>query len=123
MRKYFCILSVILLSVFLTYIPCYTNDFVDSFKEAKALAKSGDYPAAISVFQNLLDKYPDFHEVNYRIGELYFRMDKNAEAVPYLKRAIELDNDSFMPHYLLAECLTRTGKLQEAYEIEQKALK
>lgn len=89
-----------------------------------------DYPqnearyngAAEKLFRKAIDVYPDFHSAVYNLGYLKaFQGDCNA-AIPWLKRAADLE--PFYPagqfHY--ASCLNELGRVQEAVIHYEKCL-
>jgi len=116
---------VYILFIFVT-VACGGDDKKDAsyyFKQGEQFFKDNNYPSAINSLKKLLEIYPEYHQANYKIGELYFRLQKYSEAIPYLEQSIELDNTSFMSYHLLADCLASAGRLNEAEQAELRALK
>ncbi|MEM6911421.1 MAG: tetratricopeptide repeat protein [Verrucomicrobiota bacterium] len=67
-------------------------------QSAFAYEQMNRVPEMIAQFEGLLEKFPETKaapEANYKIGTGYFKLEKYAEAVPYLARARELDEVAF----------------------------
>jgi predicted Zn-dependent protease len=69
----------------------------------------GNLPEAQQEFEALLVNHPDFEQARVGLAGILLQNDKDAEAVPLLKRAIELDPDDEVAWYRLAHALRTTG--------------
>ena len=79
---------------------------------------------SISYYQQALKIYPDFISAHNNLGSVYanFIGDHKA-AIPYFRRAIELDSSYAQAMFNLAFCLARTGEKDEAVLLYERALK
>lgn len=84
--------------------------------------KAGRYQSALKLFDGLVHANPsDEHLLNDR-GVIYALMGKDEQAINDLRRGIEI-NSRFLPAYLtLGGIYASKGKIQQAYEIYDKAL-
>ncbi len=65
---------------------------------ATALIHVGDPEAAQRILQPLGPRFPDSAIVNYLLGDALFRLQKPAQCIPYLEKAVQRD-----PHLLAAQ--------------------
>lgn len=79
----------ILLFTGLIFITTYF--FGQSAGKAEKLLSAGDYPAAIAMYEKLIEKDPDKAEYHMNLGECYIRTpEKQSFAVPALQKAVSL---------------------------------
>lgn len=68
---------------------------------------------------------PDRYVINSIIGDAYNTMDEYEKAIPFLERANELyvpESGAPSPYWALAEAYLHMGRLEEALEMNSKAL-
>ena len=65
---------------------------------------------------------PNSAQLHYLAGLAFFDSNRNAEALPELQKAVQLDPQVIKPHELLAIVLDQTGKRQEAEQQWHEAL-
>ena len=86
----------------------YLQDLADGL----ALYRSGDYPAAVSKFQQVATQYPDTGESHFYLGMSYLLGGDAAAAIEPLRRAIDLVEDAAVKNdvrWNLAVAYERSG--------------
>ncbi len=69
----------------------------------------GNLAAAQQEFEELIADRPDFEQAHVGLAGILLETDKEALAVPHLKRAIELDPNDEVAWYRMARALRSTG--------------
>jgi protein O-mannosyl-transferase len=83
-----------------------------------ALRNRGEDGRAIGEFQEAYRLRPDFWTSNFYLGGAYFFAGRPAEAVPYLRRAIDINPASGLSQFLyLGRALTLLGQYDEAEDV------
>lgn len=78
---------------------------------------------AIRYYKEALVVYPDFVSAHNNLGSIYANfLGEYETAVPYFRRAVELDSSYTQAIFNLAFCLDKTGKKDEAIRLYEKAL-
>jgi len=92
-----------------------SQDAIAQFSEQgqKALAE-GRYSDAEKAFEKLRELEPDVAEVYANLGAIYFQERKFRQAIPALRRAVQLKLSLTKTETLLAISLSETGQYQEA---------
>jgi len=87
-------------------------------------ARAIDQPEkAIEYYQAYLTMYPDSASAYNNLGRVYMQMERWQEAVPVLKRAIELDPDTMPTYYSLNEVyVDHLGELDAAIALSQQQI-
>jgi predicted Zn-dependent protease len=63
--------------------------------------RAGHFDEAVPVLKQALGRDSNNYEANYRLGQAYLTLTKNALAVPLLVRATEINPQKSDPYYLL----------------------
>lgn len=99
----------------------------DLYKQAMRLIDDSKDPAvvlrqALTPFLKANEFNPDNSELNYRIGKSMFLLSQKTDALPYLTKAIQLDEKNIEPdaYYLLGQAMKLEYKFKEAKEFIQK---
>jgi tetratricopeptide (TPR) repeat protein len=81
---------------------------------ANELVARGQYPEAVRLYQQIVERSPDFWLANYNLGYCFYKLNKLPEAEQYLSRAIRLNPSD--PDQFVYVGLTRfkMGRLPEA---------
>lgn len=89
----------------------------------RAEAESDDlrYEDAVKRYKEALRKQPNFPGLHFALGEIYFKMDKPAEAEPELRLALKEDPSNPPANYMLGQILLRNKKAEEALNFLQVA--
>jgi tetratricopeptide (TPR) repeat protein len=85
-------------------------------------ASHKQFDCAVATFQAALKSDRSSAQLHYLAGLAFFDSNRNAEALPELQKAIELDPQVIKPHEVLAFVLEQTGKRQEAEQQWREAL-
>jgi len=73
-------------------------------------------------FKKVVEMAAQSYDANHNLGEFYIQTDKVASAIPFLKRAQEVDPTAYNNGYDLALALEQVSRLDEAREQIQKLL-
>lgn len=92
------------------------------FMMGKSLRAQGEFAAAMTEFQKSVNDTTYRKPSLANIGEIYYVLNLNTQAVDSLKEAIALDNQNNNLHLKLAGAYERLGKVDLAAEEYNKAL-
>lgn len=81
---------------------------------AEADADDLRYQEAIQRYQEALKKQPDFPGLHFSLGEVYFKMDKPAEAEPELRLSLKEDPSNPPANYMLGKLLLHDARPEQA---------
>jgi tetratricopeptide (TPR) repeat protein len=83
-----------------------------------ALRNRGENAKGIAEFQEAYRLRPDFWTSNFYLGGAYYFAGRPAEAVPYLRRAIDINAASSLSQFLyLGRSLTLLGQYDDAEDV------
>jgi tetratricopeptide (TPR) repeat protein len=85
-------------------------------------ASHKQFDCALTTFHAALKSDPESAQLRYLTGLAYVDGDHTSEALPELRKAVQLDPQVIKPHMMLAFVLDREGKRQEAEEQWHQAL-
>ncbi|MCD4794918.1 MAG: tetratricopeptide repeat protein [Bacteroidales bacterium] len=115
MRKILLIISLIFTTTLI---------FGQSAKKAEKLLLAGDFPAAIEMYEKLIEKDPDKAEYHMNLGECYIRTpEKQSLAIPALQKAVSLlqqknkSEEYIDAKFLLGKAYHVNHKFDEAIDI------
>jgi tetratricopeptide (TPR) repeat protein len=80
----------------------------------QALGRTGDPVSAAAAFQKALAANPYDFTANLHLGVLLKEEEKTAEALPYLRRALQLRPNDLLVRYQLAAIALHDGQLETA---------
>jgi tetratricopeptide (TPR) repeat protein len=86
------------------------------------LFEDRQYSASLDLLKVLQKYFPNSHDVMGNTGSVYLALKKDDEALPYLRKAVELAPDDSIDAWNLARLYDLTGKTKEADISYQKAL-
>jgi len=81
---------------------------------AVSLFEDRDLDAALSLFEKLAARTPEDPEIPYFVGRILLDQGRPADALPHLRRAVELDAARARFQAALGEALLKTGRAAEA---------
>ena len=84
--------------------------------EPDAVHKPGDLGEALEHYRAALAEKPADPELLGNVGQILVAMNRPAEALPFLERAVEAEPFSLVARFDLAVAYGRSGKLKEAVE-------
>src|SRR5260370_12632529 len=73
------------------------------FTLGELYAYSGDYPKAADEFQQEMDINPGYAPAFHHLGDAYWRLKRNEDAIRVLRGSIWLDSTSREPHVSLSK--------------------
>jgi tetratricopeptide (TPR) repeat protein len=82
---------------------------------------SNELEAAVTVFNALLEQYPDYVDGHIGLGHAYERMGRYDDAIEAIKKAIEIDPNDPLNYTSLSMCYQRKGMIQEAEDAMAKS--
>lgn len=82
----------------------------------------GNYPVALSYFEKALVYNSKYYSLFINLGIVKNAMGKPAEGEGYFKQAISVMPGLFEPYYYYAEFLKGNNRIDEAKQLDQKAL-
>jgi tetratricopeptide (TPR) repeat protein len=89
---------------------------------AKLYARLEDYPAAIGVYRQFLDKNPKDHAVHHDLAIVYGKAQDWVNASASCEAALALDPENRVYQKTLGMCLVRAGKYDEGYAMWLKVM-
>ena len=97
-------------------------DFYRVMDEADALQKRRDFAAAVVKWRKALAMYPDDAKVNNNLGSALTMAGTPEEAIPYLKRAVEVNSKFADAYYNLGAAYAGVRRLDEAIDAWSNAV-
>jgi tetratricopeptide (TPR) repeat protein len=79
------------------------------------------YEDAIKEYKEVQKKQTDFPGLHFALGQIYFKMNRAAEAEPELRLALKEDPGNPPANYMLGQILLRNKKAEEAFPFLQVA--
>ncbi|HEK86238.1 MAG: tetratricopeptide repeat protein [Candidatus Saccharicenans sp.] len=73
-----------------------SKDLLDELEKGNALFDKGDIDAALAIYQDMINKFPDAYVINYSIGNCYFKKENYDQAISYYQKVID-KNPQFVP--------------------------
>jgi tetratricopeptide (TPR) repeat protein len=95
----------------------------ESFQEGVALIQAGEAKSAIVALSRCIEHGPDFTEAHIYLGVAHAMTCGVYPAMDHLERATELEPDSFMAHFMVAQLNFKLRIPQKGYAAAERALK
>jgi len=86
-------------------------------QEGMTLMQGQKYPEARKVFEDLLAKYPDVHQINAYIAQTYAGENNLPKAIEFMKTAADKDPDNAEMKLVLADLMMEGGDKAAALEM------
>jgi len=86
-------------------------------KEGMSLMEAGKYPEARKVFEDLLAKFPEVHQLNAYIAQSYAGENNIPKAVEYMRTASDKDPSNAEMRLVLADLIMEQGDKAAAIEM------
>lgn len=90
--------------------------FLDAAGAGAAAYQGGDYAAALAQYQAAIEKNPQDADSLSNLGQVLVKMNRPADAIPYLQRAVSLSPDQWTYQFNLARALGLVGRLDESID-------
>jgi len=95
--------------------------FLDAAGKGAAAYESGDYPAALAQYQAAIEKNPQDADSLSNLGQVLVKMNRPADAIPYLERAASLSPSEWTYQFNLARALGLASRLDESIQGYRRA--
>lgn len=95
--------------------------FLDAQGAGAAAYEAGDYAAALAQFQAAIEKNPQDTDSLSNLGQVLVKMNRPADAIPYLSRAVSLSPDQWTYQFNLARALGLAGRMDESIQAYRRA--
>jgi len=115
-RSYLYILTI-------TFITgCNLKSADDYLKQGHNIGLTGNYKAAIPIFDKAIQKNPKLKEAYIQRGLCYENLQQDSLAINDYKKLLSFDPNNTTAFYYIGLCKYRQKKFQEAIEFYNKAL-
>jgi Flp pilus assembly protein TadD len=88
--------------------------FLDAAGAGTLAYGAGDYVTALTKFQSAIEKNPQDTDSLSNLGQVLVRMNRPADAIPYLERAVSLAPQQWAYQFNLARALGLVGRMPES---------
>jgi Flp pilus assembly protein TadD len=95
--------------------------FLDAAGAAKAAYGAGDYATALAQFQAAVERNPQDTDSLSNLGQVLVRLNRPADAIPYLARAVAIAPDRWAYQFNLARALGLLGRSAESIQAYRHA--
>jgi Flp pilus assembly protein TadD len=95
--------------------------FLDAAGSGAAAYQEGDFATALAQFQAAIEKNPQDTAALSNLGQVLVKMNRPADAIPYLSRAASLAPDQWTYQFNLARALGLVGRLDESVQGYRRA--
>jgi len=102
--------------------PVASRPPVPGAAEAWAAHDAGDWQRAVTLLQPLAQARPDDAQVQYRLGDALYQLERAQAALAPLERAARLAGNVAAHHYKLGNALKDLDRLEEALACYRRAL-
>ncbi|MGO9242437.1 MAG: tetratricopeptide repeat protein [Bryobacteraceae bacterium] len=99
------------------------TEFYRVIDEALDLMKQGEQSAALTKWQQAVTLQPDDARANEGLGIALGLVGKSADAIPYFRKAAQLDGNFFDAFYDLGMMLVKENRIAEAVDAFQNAVR
>lgn len=95
--------------------------FLDAASAGSAAYHEGDYASALTEYQAAIEKNPRDTDSLSNLGQVLVKMNRPADAIPYLTRAVSLAPDQWAYQFNLARALGLVGRIDESIQGYRRA--
>ena len=111
------------LSAYQKAVKLQTDDAVAHFNIGVVLDTLGEVQKAIDAFTKAIELAPGFAEASFNLAEMHRKKGDTETAEVFYRKSIQADSRFAEPYINLGPILKESGRLAEAIEVEEKALK
>jgi tetratricopeptide (TPR) repeat protein len=124
MRRRAIIILITLLGVISSHDIYAVKNTSSMYREAAALAVSGNLSEAITAFKNIITISPSYALAHYGLGKAYlYEKNKVGESIKHLKKSIILDKKNPKAYFYLGMGYMFSGQNQNAIHSFSEAYK
>ncbi|NLB35326.1 MAG: tetratricopeptide repeat protein [Elusimicrobia bacterium] len=91
-----------------------SNHLVEMFQEGVRLSNQGEYQKALNVYSEVIAADPSYAAAHLGIGIAYINLKKPENALPYVRRATELNPRNRKAFFILARLYERADQKANA---------
>jgi Flp pilus assembly protein TadD len=95
--------------------------FLDAAGAGTLAYEAGDYATSLAQFQAAVERNPQDVDSLSNLGQVLVRMNRPADAIPYLERAVTLAPDRWAFQFNLARALGLVGRMAESIQGYRRA--
>jgi tetratricopeptide (TPR) repeat protein len=95
--------------------------FLDAAAAGAAAYQGGDYATAVAQFEAAIEKNPQDTESLSNLGQVLIKMNRPADAIPFLSRAASMAPDRWTYQFNLARALGLVGRMDESIQGYRRA--
>jgi len=95
--------------------------FLDAADEGALAYEAGDLATSLTKFQAAIERNPKDSDSLSNLGQVLVKMNRPADAIPYLTRAVSLAPDRWEYQFNLARALGLVGRMDESIQGYRKA--
>jgi tetratricopeptide (TPR) repeat protein len=95
--------------------------FLDAADEGALAYEAGDLATSLAKFQAAIERNPQDTDSLSNLGQVLVKMNRPADAIPYLSRAASLAPDRWAYQFNLARALGLVGRLEESIQGYRRA--
>ena len=90
--------------------------FLDAADEGAVAYEAGDLATSLAKFQAAIERNPKDADSLSNLGQVLVKMNRPADAIPYLTRAVSLAPDRWAYQFNLARALGLVGRMDESIQ-------
>jgi tetratricopeptide (TPR) repeat protein len=95
--------------------------FLDAADEGVLAYEAGDPATSLAKFQAAIERNPQDSDSLSNLGQVLVKMNRPADAIPYLSRAVSLAPDRWAYQFNLARALGLVGRMDESIQGYRRA--
>ena len=95
--------------------------FLDAADEGALAYEAGDLATSLAKFQAAIERNPQDSDSLSNLGQVLVKMNRAADAIPYLSRAVSLGPDRWAYQFNLARALGLVGRMDESIQGYRRA--
>jgi len=93
-----------------------TDDLREELGKANSIFDEGRFEEAKSIYEGIIEKYPDAHIINLSIGNCYFQLEMYDRAEEFYKKVLEKDAKNSSALMGIGNCCSNQGDSDRALE-------
>lgn len=100
--------------------PLVPKELLDKLDKGNSLFAEGKYDEAIGEFQKILEKHPQFFQININIGNALMKKEDYTAALPYFQKVLDLDLENAEALISAGNCYVELKDFFQAVESFKK---
>ena len=97
----------------------FSDDAQTEINNANRLSNKGKYVEALTLYRDLLNRYPDSDIINYNAGIIYYRKKEFLKAIPFFTKALATEDGVIEQNALfsIGNCYYRLSEMNEKTDL------